>query len=165
MTSPTTTTEATKPNECIIDVHPNIFDLTGKLTVDFYNATSPTEPVTFVHEDQVLVVKVRVELGGRILNYLCNTHLCVCLAFESCGSGPEGEICEWLMLDPGNTNVYTFEFRLPAGKLPSGECGKSYDICITLGSKDCCGKVGFIFGRCKDFQITVLPADVSGTPA
>ena len=95
MTSPTTTTEATKPNECIIDVHPNIFDLTGKLTVDFYNATSPTEPVTFVHEDQVLVVKVRVELGGRILNYLCNTHLCVCLAFESCGSGPEGEICEW----------------------------------------------------------------------
>jgi hypothetical protein len=67
MTSPTTTTDATKPNECIIDVHPNIFDLTGKLTVDFYNATNPTGPVTFVHEDQVLVVKVNVELGGRIL--------------------------------------------------------------------------------------------------
>lgn len=140
MTSPTTT-DATQPNECIIDVHPNIFDLTGKLTVDFYNETNPTEPITFVHEDQVLVVKVNVELGGRILNYLCNTSLCVCLAFESCGSGPEGEICEWQMLDPCNTNVYCFEFRLPAGHLTAGECGKTYDICITLGSKDCCGNV------------------------
>jgi hypothetical protein len=28
-------------------------------------------------------------------------------------------------------------------------------------SKDCCGKVGFIFGTCKDINITVLPADVN----
>lgn len=123
------------------------------------------EPVSFVHEDQVLVVRAQVTLGGKILNYLCNTQLCVCLAFESCGSGPEGEICRWVTLDPCRTNVYDFEFELPAGSLKAGECGKSYEICLTLGSKDCCGKVGFIFGRCNDFDITVLPADVSGTPA
>ena len=55
MTSPTTISPATKPNECVIDVHPNIFDLKGKLTVDLYNATNPEEPVTFVHVDQSLV--------------------------------------------------------------------------------------------------------------
>jgi hypothetical protein len=161
MTIPT----ASDTNECVIDIHRNVFDLSGTLTATFFNKTAPEEPVSFVHEDQVLVVKVTVTLGGKILNYLCNTQLCVCLAFESCGSGPEGEFCKWVTLDPCNRTSYDFEFELPAGYLPSGECGKNYDICITLGSKDCCGKVGFIFGRCKDFDITVVPADVSGVPA
>ena len=163
MTSPTTT-DATQPNECIIDVHPNIFDLTGKLTVDFYNETNPTEPITFVDEDQVLVVKVNVELGGRILNYLCNTSLCVCLAFESCGSGPEGEICEWQMLDPCNTNVYCFEFRPPGGHRGRG-MREDLRHLHYLGFEGLLRQRRFIFGRCKDFHITVLAADVSGTPA
>lgn len=157
MTAPAT-------DECVIDIHRNIFDLQGTLTAKFYNQSDMNEPVGFVHEDQVLVVKVTVTLAGKILNYLCNTQLCVCLAFESCGSGPEGEFCQWVTLDPCNKETYDFQFQLPAGTLTSGECGKNYDICITLGSKDCCGKIGFIFGRCKDFDITVLPADVSGTP-
>jgi hypothetical protein len=150
---------------CQIDVHRNLFDLSGTLTTDIYNKTAPNEPVGFVHEDQVLVVKVTVTLAGKILGYLCNTQLCVCLAFESCGSGAEDEFCEWVTLDPCNKTTYEFFFELPANTLKAGSCGKTYEICITLGSKDCCGKVGFIFGRCKDFDITVLPADVSGTPA
>ncbi|MGH8897968.1 MAG: hypothetical protein ACRDZ4_13345 [Egibacteraceae bacterium] len=152
------------PTPCIIDVHPNVFDLTGELIAEFFN-TVATDPVGVVHEDQTLKVKVTVTLHGRILHYLCNTELCVSLAFESCGSGPEGEFTKWQKLDPCRTNVYTFEFDLPGGVLKAGECGKQYKLCITLGSKDCCGKVGFIFGTCKDFTITVLPADVSGTPA
>lgn len=152
------------PTPCIIDVHPNVFDLTGELIAEFFNKDT-TEPCGFIHEDQTLVVKVTVTLKGRILNYLCNTKLCVCLAFESCGSGFEGEFTKCKTLDPCKTKVYTFEFEVPGGCLKAGECGKQYELCITLGSKDCCGKVGFIFGSCKDFTITVLPADVSGTPA
>src|SRR6476659_1240800 len=124
-------TTSTDITTCTIDVSPVFLTLTADLSTKVFNVTDPDEPVGFVHEDQDLKVQVTVTLNGTLVNYLCDTELCVCLAFESCGSGPEGEFCQWLMLDPCNTNVYTFEFRLPAGKLPSGECGKSYDICIT----------------------------------
>ena len=28
---------------------------------------------------------------------------------------------------------------VPAGTFNPGECGREYHLCITLGSKDCCG--------------------------
>jgi hypothetical protein len=171
MTSTETTTPGTElaahPHDdwCVVDVHPNIFDLTGKLRAQFYNKTDPAHPVHIVHADQVLVVKVTVVLGGRIVSYLCDTELCVCLAFETCGSGEEFEICRWITLEPCKTLTYEFEIEVAAGTLVSGECGKSYEVCVTLGSRDCCKKPGFIFGSCKHFDLTVMPADVSGTPA
>lgn len=147
------------PTECTIDVHKEVWDLGGTMTAQFYNPAG--EPCLVVHENQELRVVVTVKLTGRILNYLCNTKICVQLAFESCGSGPEGELHEWKTLVPCETDTYTFEFRVPSGRLTAGECGRQYELCITLGSKDCCGKVGFIFGTCKDLDITVLPADVN----
>lgn len=148
--------------ECTIDLHQPHLNIGGTITTQFYNATNPNEPVGVVHEGQDLVVKVTVVLTGKFLHYLCDTQLCVCLAYESCGSGPEGECCKTITLkgdhDPCKTNIFCFEFHLPKGTLIAGECGKQYDICITVSSKDCCGNVGFIFGTCKDFHITVLPA-------
>lgn len=155
---------ATGSTCCTIDVEPKIWDLSGTMTTEFYNKTDPTEPCGMVHEDQALIVKVTVVLKGNILHYLCDTQLCVCLAFESCGSGREGEICKYIKLegqhDPCTTNTFCFEFELPGGYLSGGECGRQYGICITLGSKDCCGHPGFIFGTCKGIHITVLPAVV-----
>jgi hypothetical protein len=155
--------------KCVIDVHPNRFDLRATLETTFHNETNPEEPVGFVHEGQTLIIKVRVGLSGGILDYLCNTQIGVCVGYESCGSGPEGELPpQWQTLSPcGQPDPYVleFDFSLPGGVLVAGECGKVYGICITLSSKDCCGKVGFVFGSCEDFSITVLPADVSGTPA
>lgn len=146
---------------CELDVHPEIWDLTGTLTGEVIGPNG--EPCKAVHVDQSMKIKVTVELGGRILHYLCNTQIGVSLAFESCGSGVEGEWCKWLTIEPckpgGNTLV--FEFEVGRGVLSTSECGRQYEICITVGSKDCCGKVGFIFGTCHDFNITVLPADVN----
>lgn len=151
---------------CEIDIHPNLFDLKGTMTTSFYNKSDMKEPTGFIHADQTLVVKTRVSLSGRILSYLCKTQLCVCASFESCGKGIEDDFCDWKTLeDPCKIKDYDFEIEVPANKLTSGHCGKDYTVCVVLGSKDCCGKVGFIFGRCRHFSITVLPADESGLPA
>ena len=43
---------------------------------------------------------------------------------------------------PCRTNVWKFTFDVPAGTFNPGECGRECHLCITLGSRDCCGKVG-----------------------
>jgi hypothetical protein len=137
---------------CILEPRPHIWDLGGTMTATFADKSNPAEPVGFINSNQVLQVTVTVTLTGKILNYLCNTSLCVCLAFEACGCGPSGDICEWIKLtgddSPCRTNVWTFVFDVPAGTFNPGECGREYHLCITLGSKDCCGKVGFVYGSC-----------------
>lgn len=115
-----------------------MFTLSATMNTVFSNVTDPTEPVGIVHEDQILRVRTTVTLAGTLVRYLCDTQLCVCLAFESCGSGPEGEFCKTINLegdnDPCITQTFVFEFDLPAHTLVAGECGKQYDICITLAS-------------------------------
>lgn len=151
---------------CILEPRPHIWDLGGTMTATFADKSNPAEPVGFINSNQVLQVTVTVTLTGKILNYLCNTSLCVCLAFEACGCGPSGDICEWIELtgdySPCRTNVWTFVFDVPAGTFNPGECGREYHLCITLGSKDCCGKVGFVYGSCDAYTITVVPPETDG---
>ena len=152
-------TEATL---CTIETKPQVWDLGGTMKVDIANVSNPDQPLGMVHEGEDLKVTVTVKLTGHIRHYLCDTKLCVCLGFESCGSGDECEFCEWITLegeyDPCQTDTFVFTFDLPGDALKAGPCGREYDICITLGSRDCCDKVGFIFGSCRGFSITVLPA-------
>ena len=100
-------------------------------------------------------------LTGNVLNYLCDTSMCVCLAFEACGCGPSGDYCEWIELtgdySPCRTHEWKFVIDVPAGTFNPGECGREYHLCITLGSKDCCGKVGFVYGSCDAYTLTVVP--------
>ncbi len=147
--------------KCKLDIHQEIWDLGGYLEAEFL--TPDGEPCKLVHEDQAVHIHVTVHLTGSILHYLCNTEMCVTVAYESIGTGPEGEFTQGKTLTPCREggDTYTFDFDIPAGTLTAGECGKQYEIAITLGSKDCCGHVGFIFGTCKDFNITVVPADVN----
>jgi hypothetical protein len=131
------------------------------MTATFADKSDPTSPTGFIDSDQVLEVTVTVTLTGKIRYYLCNTQLCVCLAFTACGSGPSGDFCQWIELEgdysPCNTDTFVFVIDVPAGTFTPGECGREYTVCITLGSKDCCGKVGYVFGSCEEFTITVSP--------
>ena len=149
------------PTECKLDIHKEVWDLGGVMTAEFYDVAG--HPCRVVHENDEIRIVVVLKLTGRILNYLCNTKICVQVAFESCGTGPEDSVHQWKVLNPcaPGGDRYEFDFRIPAGRLTAGECGTQYELCITVGSKDCCDKVGFIFGTCKDFDITVLPADVN----
>jgi hypothetical protein len=154
-----TTSVGTTP--CVLEPRREIWDLKGKMTATFADKSNPGEPLGFVTADQTLVVTVTVTLEGRIRYYLCDTSLCVNLAFEACGQGPSGDICKDILLvgdySPCKTDTWVFQFDVEPGTLTTGSCGRQYTLCITLGSKDCCGKVGFIFGSCHDFTITVVP--------
>jgi hypothetical protein len=148
---------------CQLDIHKEIWDLTGTLTAETSDASNPNEPSGVIHTDQTLHVVVTLTLGGKILNYLCNTQVGVGLGFESCGPGVEFDESDWKTLEPcapgGNVIVFTFDVPGSAfGTVP--DTGREYTLCITVGSKDCCGKSGFLYGHCHDFHITVLPADV-----
>lgn len=147
--------------ECTFDAHPEIWDLGGTISAEAYNQNDPNDPI--LHEDQTLIVEITVRLTGRILHYLCGTQICVNVAFESCGTGPERDFHQWQTIEPcrAGGDTYVFRFELAPGTLPAGECGKQYELCISIGSKDCCGHVGFIFGSCKDLNISVAPADVN----
>jgi hypothetical protein len=156
-----TDTDNVGTTPCKLEPRKNIWDLGGTLTATFADKTDPSEPVGFIDSDQVLLVTVTVKLTGRIKNYLCQTSLCVCLAFEACGPGSTGDFCKTIFLDgqysPCKTDTWVFDFEVPAGTFNPGNCGREYELCITLGSRDCCGKVGFVFGSCHDYTITVSP--------
>jgi hypothetical protein len=162
---PTDTTSAgTTP--CVLEPRREIWDLRGEMTATFADKSDPDEPVGFIASNQTLLVTVTVTLKGRIRYYLCDTTLCVNLAFEACGQGSRGDICKDIVLEnaysPCQTDTWVFQFEIEPGTLTTGACGREYTLCITLGSKDCCGKVGFIFGSCHDFNITVSPPDTDG---
>jgi hypothetical protein len=146
---------------CILEVRPHIWDLGGTMTATFADKSNPYEPVGFIDSDQTLQVTVTVTLTGKIRYYLCDTSLCVCLAFEACGVGSSGDFCQWILLEgddsPCQTDEWVFKFEVPPGTFSPGDCGREYELCITLGSRDCCGKVGFVFGSCHDYTITVSP--------
>jgi len=151
---------ATTP--CRLEARPHIWDLGGTMTASFADKTDPSEPIGFIDADHVLLVTVTVTLTGRIRYYLCDTSLCVCLAFEACGRGSVGDFCKTIVLtgtnSPCQTNEWVFEFEVPPNTFSPGDCGREYELCITLGSRDCCGKVGFVFGSCHEYTITVSPS-------
>ena len=147
---------------CKLEVRPHIWDLGGHMTATFADKSNPAEPVGFIDSDQTLQVTVTVCLTGKILYYLCDTSLCVCIAFEACGVGsPPEPLYQTIVLtgpqSPCETNEWVFEFDVLPYTFSPGQCGREYQLCITLGSKDCCGKVGFVFGSCHDYSITVSP--------
>lgn len=146
-----------------IDIHPETWDLSATLAATWYDKSNPNEPAALVHSDQTIVVKITLTLGGRILSYLCDTQVGCSVAFETCGPGTEFEVCKWQTLTPcaPGGNVIDFEIEIPGGTFEAGECGRQYTMCVTLGSKDCCGKSGFIYGACQDFHFAVLPPDVN----
>jgi hypothetical protein len=154
--------------KCTLEARPHIWDLGGTMHATFADKSDPTKPVGFIESDHVLVVKVTVTLTGRIRYYLCNTHLCVDLAFQACGRGSCGDCCKTICLEgddsPCNTDTWVFDFEFPAGTFTTGECGREYELCITLGSRDCCGRTGFVFGSCHEYTITVTPPDRTITP-
>ena len=148
---------------CKLEPRPHIWDLGGTMTASFADKTNPSEPVGFIDSNQVLLVTVTVTLTGRVRYYLCDTTLCVSLAFSACGPGSTGDFYKTIYLEgpysPCNTDTWVFEFEVPGGTFSPGECGREYELCITLGSKDCCGKVGFVFGSCHEYHLTVSPPE------
>jgi hypothetical protein len=156
-------TASVESPKCTLETRPHIWDLGGTMTATFADKSDPTVPIRFIESDHDLVATVTVTLTGKIRYYLCDTSLCVCLAFEACGLGSSGDFYQTIRLEgtdsPCCTDEWVFKFDVPSGTFSPGDCGREYELCITLGSKDCCGKVGFVFGSCHEYTITVSPPE------
>jgi hypothetical protein len=154
---------------CTLEVRPEIWDLRGEMWATFSVEGSPPMPSGFMNSNQTLQVVVTVALQGNILNYLCETKMCVCLAFEACGCAPvEKDLYKCICLtgdqSPCRRKQWEFVIDVPPGTFDPGRCGREYKLCITLGSKDCCGKVGFVYGSCDAYKITVVPPQQDDAP-
>lgn len=163
------TADAAVERKCKLEVRPEIWDLSGEMYATFSVEGSPPMPTGFMNSNQTLQVVVTVELQGNILNYLCDTCMCVCLAFEACGCAPvERDLYKCIKLigdqSPCHTHRWVFVIDVPPGTFNPGRCGREYKLCITLGSKDCCEKVGFVYGSCDAYKITVVPPQTDDTP-
>jgi hypothetical protein len=159
-TSSAVSTSARTP-KCTLEARPHIWDLGGTMSAFFADKADPDKEIKYIDSDHTLLVTVTVTLTGRIRYYLCDTHLCVNLAFQACGRGSCGDCCQSICLEgpnsPCETCEWKFPFELGPGTFDPGDCGREYELCITLGSKDCCEKVGFVFGSCHEYTITVSP--------
>lgn len=149
----------TKDGECIIEMESKIWDLTATMQAEIVETSDAHGPVSIIHENQDFEIRAKVSLKGRILHYLCG-KLCVEVGFESCGAGFEGDYFQDVELVPCGDGVYNFRIRVAGGTLSAGHCGKAFTICLTLGSFDACGHPGFVFGRCHDLSVTIVPAVV-----
>jgi len=164
--------DAAVERKCKLEVRPEIWDLSGEMYATFSVEGNPPMPTGFMNSNQTLQVVVTVELQGNILNYLCETCMCVCLAFEACGCAPvESDLYKCIKLTGDQSPCqkkpprWEFVIDVPSGTFNPGRCGREYKLCITLGSKDCCGKVGFVYGSCDAYKITVVPPQTDDAPA
>ena len=103
-------------------------------------------------------------IEGELRRHLCG-ELCIQLAWESCGPAKEGQVTQWIDMDPcmADDECYEYTFRLPGGTFEAGECGTVYCFCVTVSSRKRCpdGRVytGLIHGFCRDICcIMVRPA-------
>jgi hypothetical protein len=113
------------------------------------------DPVNIIQSDQDAEVRVEIEFGGRLARLFCLTW-CVCVAFESCGSGSENEICkEDIKWDPCKEEKTVVTIRIPAGTLEPKKCGGVYGLCVTVTAKDQCGYPAPIAAMCKGACIMV----------
>jgi hypothetical protein len=144
---------------CVIEIESKVWDLSAVMDVEIFETENPHGPQNIIHEDQDFLVRVHLQLKGRILHYLCGS-LCVVVGFESCGTGCEIDLDVDQALDPCGNGEYYFNIPVRGGTLKAGRCSKSYDVCVSLGSFDYCKHPGFVFGRCEDIGITIVPAVV-----
>lgn len=128
--------------------------LSATLEASCHEGDPSLDPTDVITDKQELIVKVKWCVQGDLRRHLCGTW-CVCVAWESCGPGPEEQWCERLPFNPclPDNQCYEQIFRFPPGRLPAGDCGTIYCLCVTLSSEVVCDGtkyVGLIHGFCKE---------------
>jgi hypothetical protein len=149
--------------KCEIEIVPPP-GLTATLEASVHEGNPELPPTDIVSANQELIVKVKWCVQGDLRRHLRGTWI-VCVSWESCGPALEGEWKRRVEFDPclPDNKCYEAEFRFPPGRLPPGDCGTIYCLCVTLTSEAECPDgtkyAGLIFGFCKDVAcVMVRPA-------
>lgn len=137
------------PNfECPIEISDFAADLTAGLRATIYE-DGQSGPQKIIDITNNWVIDVEWFVHGHLARHLCGTF-CVGVHLESVGEGEEYSFeTQEMEMDPCGDGHYRLPFRIPAGKVKAGDCGKVYIVAVTLTSKDPCGRAGHIAGFCR----------------
>lgn len=153
-----------QPFDCYIEIPPQMcLDLKAKVTAEF-GEVGGISPSDIIHCNQASYVNVKFDFSacGDIKRLLCG-NLCVCVAWESCGPGPEDKQCKTIPFTLCDKDEYVLRFDFPANTfpcpVPTGDCGTLYCLCLTWTMLDNCPqpKPMPIGGYCKGPCVLVLP--------
>lgn len=138
------------PNfDCPFEISPFTCKLTGGLRATIYE-DGQKGPQEIITTDNNWTIDVEWFLHGHLTRHLCGTF-CIGVHLESVGEGPEKSLGTFeVPMEPCGNGHYRYEVKVPAGTVPSADCGRLYIVAITLTSKDACGKPGHINAFCKE---------------
>jgi hypothetical protein len=152
-----------EPFECELEIPAQMcVDLKAKVTANFYEGKgiTPTNIIRCNSESRAEIVFDFTD-SSELKRLLCG-KICVCLAWESCGTAPEGKKCKTIEFNLCKNLKPSVEFSFPSDcfKCPdpsTGECGDLYSLCITAAFLDCENKPVGIGAYCKGPYIYVMP--------
>lgn len=150
------------PFECDLEFPTQMcVDLKASVKADFYAGTG-REPSTVIRCNESSSATITFDFSGSsdLKRLLCG-KICVCIAWESCGSASEGKKCQTIDFNLCNNDKpsVTFNFPTDCFKCPESpqDCGDLYCLCITAAFLDCNGKPIGIGAYCKGPCIYVMP--------
>jgi hypothetical protein len=145
---------------CEFEIDPVDCSLSGYINASVYEGGPPEgkqDPTTIVSCNEDLYVKVEWQLYGHLVQHLCG-YFCVCVYLESIGPGKDysldcdntGQPClDLIEMNPCGDGKYEAICRIPANSIDCGDCGRLYEIAVTLTSLNYCKKPGHIAAYCK----------------
>ena len=139
-----------EPNfDCPFDISPIAARLKGAMRATIYEEgqQGPQEHIDISND---WVVDVEWYLKGHLTKHLCG-EFCIEVHLESIGEGREYTLGpQHVKMDPCGKGYYRHLFKVPAGHIQAGDCGRLYIVAVTLTSKDACGGQGHINAFCKE---------------
>ena len=145
---------------CEFEIDPHDCDLWGYIRASVHEKDDPEgkhDAKTIIACDEDWYVKVKWRLWGGLMHHLCG-YFCVCVYLESIGPGEDYSLpcdeddkpcIEWIKMDPCGDGYYEVICRVPKGTVDCGDCGKLYEVAVTLTSFDYCKNPGHIAAYCK----------------
>lgn len=139
---------------------PMASSISAALSASFYEIGG-TSPTSIIKSNQASKVVVKIDFSASELARAFCIKWCVKLAFEGCGTAPEGALgVKWLDQKVCETQSVEATFDIPAGYFaagPGGGCGDVYGLCVTVVAFDSCEKPLPFAGFCKGGTIMVFP--------
>ncbi|MDX2030680.1 MAG: hypothetical protein SF339_08420 [Blastocatellia bacterium] len=151
--------------ECEIEIPAQMcVDLNAKMTAEFFERGG-IKPTNIIRCGQASGVRVKFDFtaAGTLKRLLCG-KVCIKVAYESCGRGPESQVVRWINFNLCEQDVYQVEIELPENffcpaPMPADDCGTVFCLCISAVVFDNCKTpqpVG-IGAFCKGPCILVMP--------
>ncbi len=145
--------------ECEQEFTPLVRGTTVKIKATA-NEVGGNPPSGIIRADQDWYVDVEWEMTGDLIRHFCG-NWCVSAVLESVGPGKDYQIPARparVPMEPCGDGKYSYRIEVGAGDVDARDCdGTLYNVAVTLGSTDPCGKPSHIFAHCTGGHLHIVP--------